>query len=355
MRRRANNTPIAIQKQTNVCQFLLDRQSDIPYYRPDGAPPEAPDENLVPTETPAPLKSTDWLDSHLADADLRVYDCTSFLIPDPISTYRVESGRQNWAGGHIPGANYIALQDDLSDHASGLRFTMPPATHVAEAMAALGVNDQSTVVLYSTAHYMWASRVWWMLKAIGFEGANLLDGGFAKWIAEGRQVATGSRPYPPGNLTARPSQALFVGRDEVLAALGDPDTVLINALPPGQYRGDPDAPHQGRPGHIRTSINVPAMSLLSAPGTLRERHEIEELLGEHGIGRDRKVICYCGGGVSATCVALALTVCGFDRVTVYDGSLNDWAPDPSLPMEVGSAVVRESGVKQTFDILVKRT
>ncbi len=292
----------------------------------------------VPTESPAPLKSTDWLESHLSDADLRVYDCTSFLVPDPVSTYRVESGCANWARGHIPGANYIALQDDLSDPASGLRFTMPPAAQVAARMAALGVSDRSTVVLYSTSHYMWASRVWWMLREIGFEGAYLLDGGFAKWVGEGRRVATDSRPYPPGNLAARPRHALFVDRSEVLAAIGDPDVVLVNALPPGQYRGDPDAPHQGRPGHIRSSINLPAMSLLAAAGTLRERAEIEELFRDRGIGRDKKVICYCGGGVSATCVALALIVCGYDRVVVYDGSLNEWASDPSLPMELGQPV-----------------
>jgi thiosulfate/3-mercaptopyruvate sulfurtransferase len=289
----------------------------------------------VPPQMPAPLKSTDWLDAHLADEDLRVYDCTSFLIPDPVSTYRAESGHANWAQAHIPGAGYIALQNDLSDPASGLRFTMPSPTHIAETMAAFGVNDRSTVVLYSTSHYMWASRIWWMLKSIGFERAFVLDGGFAKWIREGRLVAKASRPYPRGNLAARPRDDLFVDRSAVLAAIGDPDTILVNALPAGQYRGDPDAPHQGRRGHIKSSVNLPAMSLLSAPGTLRERAEIEALLSDTGIGRNRKVICYCGGGVSATCVALALTVCEFDRVAVYDGSLNEWAADPRLPMELG--------------------
>lgn len=281
----------------------------------------------------SPLKSTAWLAAHLADASLRVYDCTSFLLPDPVSTFRVESGRANWSRGHIPGANYIALQDDISDQQSGLRFTMLARDHLATRMAALGVDDRCTVVLYSTTHYMWATRVWWMLREIGFERAYVLDGGFAKWTGENRPVAQQSEPYPPGRLATSGGARLFADKTQVAAAIADPDCVLVNALPPAQYRGDPGQPHHGRPGHIKSSVNVPAMSLLTPAGTLRHPREIEGVLKASGVTRDRKVICYCGGGVSATCVALALTLCGYDHVAVYDGSLNEWARDATLPME----------------------
>ena len=281
----------------------------------------------------SPLKSTDWLAAHLGDADLRIYDCTSFLLPDPVMTFRVESGRANWSLGHIPGANYIALQDDISDQDSGLRFTMPARDRLATRLASLGVDDRCTVVLYSTTHYMWATRVWWMLKEIGFTLAYVLDGGFEKWKGENRPVAQQSELYPPGRLTTSGAARLFADKSQVAAAIADPRCVLVNALPPAQYRGDPGQPHHGRPGHIKSSVNVPALSLLGPAGTLRHPTEIESLLRGSGVTRDMKVICYCGGGVSATCVALALTLCGYEQVAVYDGSLNEWARDPALPME----------------------
>jgi len=287
----------------------------------------------MPRSSRSPLVSTTWLAEHLSDADLRVYDCTSFLVPDPVATFRVESGRGNWSRGHIPGANYVALQDHLSDADSGLRFTMPRADRLAERMAELGTDDASTVVLYSTTHYMWATRVWWMLSEIGFTRAFVLDGGFAKWTRENRPLALHSSAYPAGNLAVRASAGLFANKTEVAAAISDPDCVLVNALPPGQYRGDPDQPHHGRRGHIRSSVNVPALSLLTASGTLRPPEEIRRNLVSRSIVPGKKVICYCGGGVSATCVALGLTLSGYDRVAVYDGSLNEWARDPTLPME----------------------
>ncbi len=287
----------------------------------------------MPRSVRSPLVSTTWLAAHLGDAELRVYDCTSFLVPDPVTTFRVESGLANWSRGHVPGANYIALQDDLSDPGSGLRFTMPRPDRLAERMGELGADDASTVVLYSATHYMWATRAWWMLREIGFMRAFVLDGGFAKWTRENRPIAHHSPVYPVGRIEVRAGAGLFVGKTEVAAAISDPDCVLVNALPPGQYRGDSDQPHHGRRGHIRSSVNVPALSLLTASGTLRPPEEIRRDLISVGIVPGKKVICYCGGGVSATCVALGLTLSGYDRVAVYDGSLNEWARDPMLPME----------------------
>ena len=289
----------------------------------------------MPNDNDGPLKSTAWLAAHLDDANLRLFDCTSFLIADPSTTFRVESGRADWARAHIPGANHLALQDDLSDPASPLRFTMPAAPDLAERLGRLGVDDASVVVLYSSTHYMWAARVWWMLSAIGFGNAFVLDGGLVKWRTEGRPTSDTERRYPPGSLTARSAPGSFVPKLAVLGAIGDGDTILVNALPAAQYRGETGHPHHGRPGHIRSSINLPALSLLSPSGAMRSRPELQAMLDASGIERDKSIICYCGGGVSAACVALALTLCGYPRIAVYDGSLNEWAQDDSLPMESG--------------------
>lgn len=287
-------------------------------------------------DVPEVLKSTGWLAEHLHDANLRVYDCTSLLSSDPVSnTIYVESGREGWARTHIPGANHIALQDDVSDRTSPLRFTMPAASDLAGRLAELGIADSSTVVLYSSTHYMWASRVWWMLRSIGFMNAFVLDGGLTKWIAESRPVSNQETRYPPGGLSVREVSGAFAPKGAVLAAITQPDALLINALPSAQYRGDPGHPHHGRPGHIASSVNVPALSLLSLIGEMRTREELQGIFDANGVDRTKSIICYCGGGVSATCVALALTLCGYRQVAIYDGSLNEWAQDSSLPMEQG--------------------
>ncbi|MCB1467402.1 MAG: sulfurtransferase [Rhizobiaceae bacterium] len=283
-----------------------------------------------------PVRSTGWLEDNLADPGLRIYDCTAYLLPDPETVFRVRSGRDEWARTHIPGANHIDIERDISDPDSPLRFTMPKRENFAAAMAALGVTNGSEVVLYSATHYMWATRVLWMLQDIGFTNAFILDGGLPKWLREGRPVTSETRPYPPGELAVRSASAHFVGKAAVLSAIGGSGAALVNALPPGQFRGDPAETNHGRLGRIASSINIPANSLLDPEeGVLQQVSEIADITAAAGLSRDQPVICYCGGGVSATCVAIALQACGYDDVSVYDGSMNEWAQDPDLPMETG--------------------
>ena len=138
-----------------------------------------------------PLVETDWLAAHLDDPGTRVLECTVYLHPaDVPGGFRVESGRAKWSEGHIPGAGFADLQDDLSDRGSSLRFMMPAAAQFAEAMSRYGVGDGVRVILYDRAVNMWAARIWWMLRAFGFDDAAVLDGGFKKWTREGRPVAT---------------------------------------------------------------------------------------------------------------------------------------------------------------------
>src|ERR1044071_3514671 len=125
------------------------------------------------------LVTAGWLAEHLEDPAIRVLECTVYLHPaDVPGGYRVESGRARWAQGHIPGAGFVDLQDELSDRTSPLRFMLPPAAQLAEAMGRHGVGDGVHVVLYDRFVNMWAARVWWMLRAFGFDGASVLDGGW---------------------------------------------------------------------------------------------------------------------------------------------------------------------------------
>jgi thiosulfate/3-mercaptopyruvate sulfurtransferase len=284
------------------------------------------------------LVEPDWLAAHLSDPDLRILDCTVQLLgrdrPGPL---RRESGRSLWESAHIPGSAFVDLMHDLSDpNNPKLAFPMPSAEQFAEAMGRLGVGDDSKVVLYDSAGNAWAARVWWMLRAFGFERAGVLNGGWARWTKEGRPVSSEPPAYPPAHFTARPHPDLIAQKDEVLAAIGDGQTCIVNALSPAQFAGTAPV-NYARPGHIPSSVNVPSSGPTGVfdPEALSYRSpaELQKLFATAGVtGKDR-VITYCGGGIAASSVAFALTLLGVENVAVYDGSLTEWAADPSLPLE----------------------
>jgi thiosulfate/3-mercaptopyruvate sulfurtransferase len=286
---------------------------------------------------PDALISTDDLAARLGRPELRVYDCTTYLEPpDPGSDdpYKTVSGRQTFLAGHIPGADFLDLQGELSATDTRLRFMMPSGEHLARAFGRHGLGDGTRVVLYSLGSMMWATRVWWMLRALGFDAAAVLDGGFDRWQAEGRAIETGEpRGYPPARFTPRLHPGRFVDKTAVKAAIGDPRTVTVNALGPQFHQGR-EPSRYGRPGRVPGSVNVPAASLVD-PATKRFVSPADALarFAAAGLAPDKRVIAYCGGGISATIDLFLLHQLGFDDLTLYDGSMGEWAKDPSLPIE----------------------
>ena len=284
------------------------------------------------------LVETEWLAAHLHDPDLRILDCTvlSEHHPDPSQFYLWSSGRERWAAGHIPGAVYADLLHELSAPDGRLWFTMPSAEQFAAVMSGYGVGEDTRVVLYDSIRTLWAARVWWMLRAFGFDQAAVLNGGWRKWSTEGRPVSTDPPAYPRGRFIPRPRPQLIADKAAVLAAIGDGRTCLINALTPEQHRGDPGVVDYGRAGHIAASVNVCAMDLVA-----RENHaylpeaDLRKRFAEADATTAERVITYCGGGIAASSAALVLSLLGVSDVAVYDGSLQEWAADPTLPMERG--------------------
>jgi len=294
---------------------------------------------LVAMRDPDALISTDALAARLGQPGLRVYDCTTYLEPpDPGSDdpYKPVSGWKTFVAGHVPGADFLDLQGELSATDTRLKFTMPSAQHLARAFGRHGLGDGARVVLYSIGTMMWATRVWWMLRSLGFDAAAVLDGGFDRWQAEGRAIETGDpKGYPPATFTPRPRAGRFVDRTAVQAAIGDARTVTVNALGP-QFHLGLEPSRYGRPGRVPGSVNVPAASLVD-PATKRFVGPADAMarFQAAGIDKDRRVIAYCGGGISATIDLFLLHQLGFEDLTLYDGSMGEWAKDPSLPIEIG--------------------
>ena len=283
---------------------------------------------------PDALVSSDWLQAHLGDPDLRVFDCTVYLLYEEASgqPYKVVSGRADYEAGHIPGSDFLDLQGDFSELESPYRFTLPPAELLADAFSRHGIAERSRVVLYSRENMQWASRFWWMLRFLGFDTAAILDGGFDKWAAEGRPTSREPCQYAEGDLTPRPRPDLFVGKEAVLAAIGNGDTCTINALAADLHSGA--SPRYGRPGRVPGSVNVPAAALQDPETRVMPSPDAAaEAFAAVGATPNKRIITYCGGGIAATLDAFLLHQLGFRDIAVYDSSMSEWASDYTLPIE----------------------
>lgn len=281
------------------------------------------------------LVDVTWLQENLSDPDLRVLDCTvSFEVGDA-GVLSFFSGRGDWEKSHIPGSGFADIIDDLSDATSPHQFTLPSADEFAQAMSALGVGVGKRVVLYDSTFTMWATRVWWMLKAFGFDEVAVLNGGFTAWQAAGAPVTDELTKYQKAEFNATVRDGWFVDTTGVENAIADPtSTCVIDALMPDMYTGVQNP--YGRPGHIPGAINIPAVGVVDFDtrlflddATLRER--FASALAEPA----QAVITYCGGGIAATADAFLLRRLGKTDVAVYDGSMAQWTSDPTRPLVLG--------------------
>lgn len=277
-----------------------------------------------------------WLEPRTSEPDLRIFDCTTYLHYEQGTgrPYRVESGLADWKAGHIPGSAYLDLQGDFSDGTAPSRFMRLSPEATADAFARHGVDAGSRVILYSRGGPQWATRFWWMLRWIGFDNAAILNGGLETWMAEGRALSKEAANYPPGNLKARPRPELFVGKDAMLAAIGDGAICSLNALTADIHSGA--NPRYGRPGHIPGSRNVPFSDLIDLDTkTLLPPETVARAFSEKGATADKQILNYCGGGIAATLNAFLQYQLGYGDIAVYDASMSEWAKDEALPIETG--------------------
>ncbi|WP_249870418.1 sulfurtransferase [Oceanobacillus saliphilus] len=288
------------------------------------------------------IVSTEWLAERMDDPKLRLLDATTFLKQPPEGGYYdVWSGKEAYEKGHIPGAVYADLLGELSDPDSEYKFTVPSRERFINKISELGVGDDTYVVVYDQGYAVagapviasdWASRLAWQLRYEGFENVAVLDGGFPKWQEEGRPVTTDPGSYPKATFSGDRRPELLATKEDVKNALNDENVLLLNSLSEADFKGESDT--YARSGHIPGSVNVFFGELsdmktkeLFDDAILREKFE-----NVGALDPNKKVITYCGSGIAATWNALILNKLGQDNVAMYDGSMTEWAADPSLPL-----------------------
>ena len=284
---------------------------------------------------PSTLVSTDWLAANLGQPQLRILDCSVVMRTAPDGSYSFVGGRKEWAESHIPGSVFVDVLGELVAKDTPLPMMMPAANDFAATTESYGVGAGTEVVLYDRSNHAWAARVWWMLRACGFDAAAVLDGGWQKWLAESRPTSTATTTYPRGRFEPRLRPELFATKQHVLDSLGNPEVAIVNSLSPEEHRGA--APTRfPRAGRIAGSSNVYCQSLIDpVTKTYLPAPKLRELFAEAGALDGHRAITYCGAGIAASSDAFALKLLGVAHVAVYDGSLAEWTADPSLPMETG--------------------
>ena len=259
-----------------------------------------------------PVVSVERLAEQLDDPDLRIIDCR-FELDDPTA------GRRRYEAGHIPGAVYVSLDDDLSAPPSVGRHPLPDLATFAQRFGDLGVGDSHRVVAYDDAGGAHAARLWWMRRAAGHPRVTVLDGGWRAWVTAGLPISDETPSYAPAPSSAVTEWPDVIERGELANRLDE--VTLIDARAPERYRGEVE-PLDPVAGHIPGAINLPYAGNLGRdgrflpPGDLRSRY---------GTAAGGQVVVYCGSGVTACHDILAMELAGIDGALLYPGSWSDWS------------------------------
>jgi thiosulfate/3-mercaptopyruvate sulfurtransferase len=279
------------------------------------------------------LVSTERLARELGTPDLVVLDATYHAL-DPARDAVAE-----FAAGHIPGARHLDLKT-LADPDDPLPSMLPPLSLFAERMRALGVGADSRVVVYDAAAHHTAARAWWVMRHFGLRRMALLDGGFAKWRAEGRPIETGaSAPVERGGaLDLQVDRAIVRNKAQMLANLAQPSEQMVDARSPARFTGEEADPRAGvAPGHIPGSCNLRYDRLFAPDGIWLRGHALRAVFEDAGVDLDRPLVTTCGSGITAAVLAFGAHLLGKTDVALYDGSWSEWGADSATPKSVGAA------------------
>lgn len=278
------------------------------------------------------LVTTEWLAQETGASDLRIVDA---------SRHMTDTGRNaaaEYEAAHIPGAVFMDL-GELVDPAAPVDNTLPSAAKFASRMQTLGLGDGSRIVLYDDSAIHSAARAWYMLKLFGAHNVAILDGGLAKWKAEGRALASGKESLRHRHFTVWQDDKQLRSKADILANLGSGGEQVIDARGAPRFTGAEAEPRAGMAsGHIPQSLNVHYAALFNPDGTFKDKPGLRAAFENAGVDLARPIVTTCGSGMTACVLAFGLELLGKHDVALYDGSWAEWGADTTTPKAVGEAV-----------------
>ena len=282
------------------------------------------------------LVEPEWLSAHLNHPNIRIVDMRGKVkvqtAPDGFQSAEYLGVRQDYEIGHIPGAIYLDWTRDIIDTDDPIPVQIAGLEKISWVMSNAGIGDNTQVIAYDdhpTSQF--ATRLWWLLRYYSHNNVRVLNGGYGRWVAEGREISVADPEKRTAEFHPIVNEVWRSSAEEVLSQLTNRSCTIIDARDQQQYSG---ATRRGpRGGHIPGAVNLSRTSLVDASGRYLQPEAMSQAVEQAGIERDCEITAYCNGGVAATSVLFALSMLGFEKLSNYDGSWNEWSKRLDLPTE----------------------